>query len=279
MNDSLPPLSPDLEALLAAERDVPAPPTGAAERVFARVERTVSGAPGGGGATASATGAAGFGRLALWGAVAAVVGAGAYLATRPETPAPTPAPVAAVAAPAVPEAPTPPPAGPDEGGTLAVAAATHEAEKNPAGVCCGADTVVKTGAEPEVKAGADTAVKAGAEPAVKAGASDGAGGSEDVGERPAPRPARDLAAERKLLEAARGALGKGDVGAATAALARHAREYPRGALTEEREVLLIHTLIRSGDRDAAETRLTTFRRRHPTSIHLPALEALLASGS
>ena len=277
MNDSLPPLSTDLEALLAAERDVPAPPTGAAERVFARVERTVSGAPGGGGATASATRATGFGRLALWGAVAAVVGAGAYLATRPEAPAPAPAPVAAVAAPAIPEAPAPPPAAPDEGGTLAVAAATHEAEKNPAGVCCGADTVVKAGAEPVVKTDVEPVVKADAEPVVKAG--EGAGGSEDVGERPAPRPARDLAAERKLLEAARGALGKGDVGAATAALARHAREYPRGALTEEREVLLIHTLIRSGDRDAAETRLTTFRRRHPTSIHLPALEALLASGS
>jgi len=52
------------------------------------------------------------------------------------------------------------------------------------------------------------------------------------------RPAGSLRAERLLIETASAALMRGDPESAVAALRQHAQRFPKGALAEEREVLL-----------------------------------------
>ena len=81
-----------------------------------------------------------------------------------------------------------------------------------------------------------------------------------------------LAAERALLDVARAALGRGSPEEALEAAMRHAREYPSGVLTEEREALAIRALAASGNRDAAVARASRFRSRYPKSLLLPAVE-------
>ena len=57
---------------------------------------------------------------------------------------------------------------------------------------------------------------------------------------------RGLAAERKLVEMARTALGRGHTDLALAALRRHTRAYPNGQLAEERDGLLVLALVANG---------------------------------
>ena len=52
------------------------------------------------------------------------------------------------------------------------------------------------------------------------------------------RPAGALRTERLLIETASAALMRGDREAAVSALRKHARQFPRGDLAEERELLL-----------------------------------------
>ena len=75
--DDLPPLDPELEALLAAERVIPPPPAGLDARVLARIGAAL-GWSGGGGA-----GGAGLAAKLLLGALAVlIVAGGGYLAVR-----------------------------------------------------------------------------------------------------------------------------------------------------------------------------------------------------
>ncbi|MCC6621276.1 MAG: hypothetical protein IT385_08475 [Deltaproteobacteria bacterium] len=95
-------------------------------------------------------------------------------------------------------------------------------------------------------------------------------------EPPAP-PARDAASpehERRVLERAQAAVALGDFAAALAATREHARRWPRGALTEEREVLRVRALVGQGDVEAARAAATSFRARFPRSIHRAAIDAL-----
>lgn len=85
-----------------------------------------------------------------------------------------------------------------------------------------------------------------------------------------------LARERAIIEAARAGLSRGRPDAALAALGRHAREFPRGSLTEEREGLNILALARSGRLAEARVALPPFRRRYPHSLLLPTLDAAVA---
>jgi hypothetical protein len=87
---------------------------------------------------------------------------------------------------------------------------------------------------------------------------------------PARRPPRadaedTLGAESAVLIAARRSLSSGDAAGALVQLRAHARRWPRGTLEQEREILLIQSLVRQGDTAAAGVRARRFLRRFPDS--------------
>lgn len=82
-----------------------------------------------------------------------------------------------------------------------------------------------------------------------------------------------IARERALLDQAGRALREGDGGKALALVDRHAHDFPRGSLVEEREVLAIQSLASLGREDDAKARMATFERRFATSPFLPALRS------
>lgn len=84
----------------------------------------------------------------------------------------------------------------------------------------------------------------------------------------------DLAAERALVDRARSALARGDTGASLEAVAAHEARFPRGRLTEERELVAIQALVRRGESGAAKARADRFRKAHPKSVFVPAVDRL-----
>jgi hypothetical protein len=91
--------------------------------------------------------------------------------------------------------------------------------------------------------------------------------------KPASEPvpsARGLAAERALLDIARSDLARGEASAALDAAERHRREYPDGALVEEREAIAIKALVALGRKDEAAQRLAHLEKTHPNSMVLRA---------
>lgn len=144
-----------------------------------------------------------------------------------------------------------------------------------------ADATVSTGDALEVPRGLDT-------PPAAQGAPEVAGGTAPTERRApleqTPRPregtaAADEAPERipelALLEQAQDALGRAP--AESLALAdRHARDYPQGALAQEREVVAVDALLRLGRRAAAEARADRFRTANPGSSQLRRIDRLLA---
>jgi hypothetical protein len=86
--------------------------------------------------------------------------------------------------------------------------------------------------------------------------------------RPEPKPASapPLAAEIAALDAARTSLSRSEPKAALVALDAYARNFPRGKLRSEAEVLRIGALAKSGQTDAARKRAETFLRHHPDSV-------------
>jgi hypothetical protein len=93
----------------------------------------------------------------------------------------------------------------------------------------------------------------------------------------APPSGDRLAAERALLDVARGALAGGDAGGALAAIQRHGRDFPSGALTEEREALAVKALVMAGRYDEARARGARFRAQFPRSMMLRSVESSLAT--
>ncbi|RLB57109.1 MAG: hypothetical protein DRJ42_01390 [Deltaproteobacteria bacterium] len=95
----------------------------------------------------------------------------------------------------------------------------------------------------------------------------------------APAATDDEAPERipelTLLQQAQDALGRAP-GSALALADRHARDYPRGALAQEREVVAVDALLRLGRRSDAEARASRFRAVNPGSSQLRRIERLLA---
>jgi hypothetical protein len=75
-----------------------------------------------------------------------------------------------------------------------------------------------------------------------------------------------LAAELGALDAARSALASGDTSGALARLDAYARNFPRGKLSLEAEVLRIDALAKSGQTTAAQKRAEAFIKRHPDSV-------------
>jgi len=83
---------------------------------------------------------------------------------------------------------------------------------------------------------------------------------------PKPTAGAPLAAELAALDAARTSLAHSDPTAALSALDSYSRNFPRGKLSIEAEVLRIGALAKSGQTDAARKRAETFLRRHPDSV-------------
>ncbi|HEY4159038.1 MAG TPA: tetratricopeptide repeat protein, partial [Polyangiaceae bacterium] len=75
-----------------------------------------------------------------------------------------------------------------------------------------------------------------------------------------------LAAELSALDAARSALAGGDTTGALSDLDAYARNFPRGRLGLEAEVLRIDALAKSGQTAAARKRAEAFMKRHPDSV-------------
>jgi hypothetical protein len=78
-------------------------------------------------------------------------------------------------------------------------------------------------------------------------------------------PASDLAAETALLGAAQSALGRGDARAALQALDAHERQFPSGALTEERLGARVFALCGLGRRADAASAARALLDRAPSS--------------
>jgi hypothetical protein len=78
--------------------------------------------------------------------------------------------------------------------------------------------------------------------------------------------APDLGAEHRLLGHARGALAKGDLAGARAALEQHEKSFRPGLLVQERETLWIVSLAKAGEIAAARARAGRFARSYPDSI-------------
>jgi hypothetical protein len=87
-----------------------------------------------------------------------------------------------------------------------------------------------------------------------------------------PPSSRGLAAERALLDVARGALARGEANEALVAAGRHASEYPNGSLVEEREAIAIKALVALGRRDEARARAAEMERRFPNGLMLRAVK-------
>ena len=91
-------------------------------------------------------------------------------------------------------------------------------------------------------------------------------------------PASDLAAEQALIDTARAALSRGRGGDALRATEEHAAKFPRGRLSQERELLAIQALSLSGRRRDAEVRGERFKAAFPRSLYRSAIDELLGTG-
>jgi hypothetical protein len=86
-------------------------------------------------------------------------------------------------------------------------------------------------------------------------------------------PTASLREERRLLDAARDAIVRGEPAGALAATANHAARFPRGVLAEEREALRIRALARLGRMAEARSLLAELRVAHPHSFLLAGAAA------
>jgi len=109
----------------------------------------------------------------------------------------------------------------------------------------------------------DNARVESAEPPASTGAR---GGSRGTRSETRSSVAPPLTAELAALDAARTSLGHADPAGALAALDGYAREFPRGRLKLEAEVLRIGALAKSGQTDAARKRAEAFLKLHPDSV-------------
>lgn len=88
---------------------------------------------------------------------------------------------------------------------------------------------------------------------------------------------RSLAAERGLIEQARTALAREQGEAALAVLERHARDFPQGALEEERESLQVQALVGLERFEQARKVAARFHHHFPRSIFGAVVDEALKS--
>jgi hypothetical protein len=89
----------------------------------------------------------------------------------------------------------------------------------------------------------------------------------------------DLIREREVLDVARAAIARGQPLDALAATQEHARRWPKGYLSEEREVVLIQALVAAGRQPEAQARAARFRRTFPSSFFGQAVDAAVGSAT
>jgi hypothetical protein len=84
-------------------------------------------------------------------------------------------------------------------------------------------------------------------------------------------------AELRLLQRARDVMDRGDFGAALRPINEHARRFPNGWLSEEREALRVKALAEIGRNEEARRAASAFRARFPRSVLLPAVSQMSSS--
>jgi len=242
----IPPLPPEAEDLLAAERDRPGFDAGTLARIKARVDASLAQAP----ATRPVNGRG----TRLWYAVTFVGGLilgavlHAALSGSAHLPVASP-PVPTTASAPAPSSPSPLPVPP------AVPPAPVIVPRSPT-----ADASPRTSpTSRRIRPAARAAPGSGAPPA-------------EADERDL-----DLAAERALLDTARTALGRAQGLAALDVLHLHGAQFPSGRLVEEREALVIHALVQLRRYEEARQAAARFRRQRPASMLLPVVDAALGS--
>jgi hypothetical protein len=108
--------------------------------------------------------------------------------------------------------------------------------------------------------------------------------SDTVHHTPAAAPTPEGSAERApsdefaLLRAARQAIGDRP-DRALALTSEHARLFPSGMLSQEREAIAVEALVKLGRASAAQTRAHAFLAGHPDSPYRSRIEAALARSS
>jgi outer membrane protein assembly factor BamD (BamD/ComL family) len=101
--------------------------------------------------------------------------------------------------------------------------------------------------------------------------------------RPSPsvkaEGARSIQSELELIRGAQKHLHRGDARAALTLLAEHARRFPSGALTEEREASRVFALCQLGDVSGARAQAERFVRRSPSSPFAERVRSSCRSGA
>ena len=87
-------------------------------------------------------------------------------------------------------------------------------------------------------------------------------------------PPMDPEGDLKLVMAAQDAL-RSDPARALALCNEHAKKYPNGNVAQEREVIAIEALVKTGQKPAARARAARFRTAYPGSGHLPRITTIL----
>jgi hypothetical protein len=87
-----------------------------------------------------------------------------------------------------------------------------------------------------------------------------------------PTAQESYAAELRLLHRAQVVYASDDFSAALVLVAEHARRFPRGRLSEEREALRVRSLVGSGRMEDARRATAAFAARFPRSVLLPRLQ-------
>lgn len=257
MTSDLEPIDPELGALIerARARDIDDPSYGpkACERLLARVERRLDGA----GATSNVPAATT--RLAWHASVAAACTAAA-IATAimasgvAERPAPAPGHEPASAQPERTASP------PDEDGTDAVP--TMHVDALPTAPALPLAPAGRTTSSAVAPSEADTRARPLPAPGSRPPTSESA-------------PGGDLAAELRLVDAARAAMKGGRHAEGMRRLAEHEALHPNGQLAQQRERLFVEALVATGDLEGARRRAAALRRRHPNSLLSPTIERVL----
>jgi hypothetical protein len=244
MSETLPPIDPELRALLRSAKRCDVAPSAAQERVLGRVEMSIGAAVAVGlAASATSSVAKGASRRVIAGwlagplaktslvfVVGGITGAGI---TRAIAPAPVPQvvyvdrPVGVV------------PAKPAKAPDLAPAPS------------------------PASESAAERSAATASSPALPS--------------PPASSRGNQLAAERGLLDVARTALGRKDGESALAALLQHQQRFPRGALSEERDAMMVQALILQQRFGEAKAQGQAFRKRYPGSVLGPRVKSAIES--
>jgi hypothetical protein len=90
-------------------------------------------------------------------------------------------------------------------------------------------------------------------------------------------PISTLAQERALLDTARADAARGEPAFALEQVARHARQFPQGRLSEEREALAVRALLALGRKGEARARAEAFRGAYPRSFLMPVIDSALSA--